>query len=408
MSQPSSPESLRVREIAWLEVFPWLRLIGTLRLALRLRLLLLASAGLLLTLFGWWLLGRAFANCEDVQPFVAAYQSCVWNGDRSGVDGWLIPRDQAPGPHLAHWPAWPYRDLWWKLAAPVRQLYAMSTTLVGACFLLLCTLWGLIVWGLFGGAICRAAALQLGREQMATLGESLRFARGKWGSYIAAPLTPLVGSFIVGLPLIIGGFMLRSDWGATVVGVAWPVMLGGGLLIAVFLLGLFFGWPLLFAAVSTEATDSFDAVSRTYSYVQQRPLHYLWYAILATALSWLLALLVDNFALAVIHLTAWTASWGSGGERLTTVLALGESPRLAAQAIWFWQGAVRVLALAALVSHFWVATTGIYLLLRRDTDGQELDEVFVDNAGDIRGLPPMETDPQGVTVVPQSEVTQTG
>ena len=81
---------------------------------------------------------------------------------------------------------------------------------------------------------------------------------------------------------------------------------------ALLLLGLIFGWPLMWATISTEGTDSFDALSRTYAYVFQRPLRYLFYAVVAALLGWLGWLLVENFAAAVVWLALWAASWGSG------------------------------------------------------------------------------------------------
>ena len=48
---------------------------------------------------------------------------------------------------------------------------------------------------------------------------------------------------------------------------------------ALLLLGLAFGWPLMWATISTEGTDSFDALSRSYAYVFQRPLRYLFYVV---------------------------------------------------------------------------------------------------------------------------------
>src|SRR5262249_15114397 len=149
----------RLREVAWLELCPWLRLIGTLRLALRVRMLTLATLGLVLTMWGWWLLAKVFSGSEDIQPLLSAYTSCVWNGDAAGVSGALVPVDDAAGPHLAHWPALPFRDTWWKLSAPVRQLFSLETTFVRSVFLLLCTVWAIAVWSVFGGAIARAAAV---------------------------------------------------------------------------------------------------------------------------------------------------------------------------------------------------------------------------------------------------------
>lgn len=398
-------DSGRLREIAWLEIFPWLRLVGTLRIALRVRTLLLATLGLVLTLWGWWLLAKAFGGSDDVAPLVSAYTSCVWTGDPAGVSGIFIPSDVAPGPHLAHFPALPFRDAWWKLSAPVRQMFSSGVTYVSFAFLLVCMLWGIAVWSLFGGAIARTAALAIGREETLPMREALRFAGGKWLSSCGAPLLPLLAVLFVGLPMIVAGLLLRTDVGAAALGVAWPLMLVGGLLITVMLLGLFFGWPLMFAAVNTENSDSFDAISRAYSYVNQRPLQYLWYAIVATGLSWLGALLADNFADAVIRLTAWMASWGSGNGRMFELTLAPGSELFAAKAIWFWNGALRLVALSFVFSHFWVASTAIYLLLRRDTDGAELDEMYVDHGEESFGLPPVETDANGVAVIAEEVPT---
>ena len=73
--------------------------------------------------------------------------------------------------------------------------------------------------------------------------------------------------------------LMRSDLGLLLAGLVWPLALVGGLLMGIFMLGLVFGWPLMWGAISTEGTDSFDALSRSYSYVYQRPYHYLFYSI---------------------------------------------------------------------------------------------------------------------------------
>ena len=44
--------------------------------------------------------------------------------------------------------------------------------------------------------------------------------------------------------------------------------------------GLAAGWPLMWPTISSEGTDAFDALSRSYAYVYQRPLAYLLYAVI--------------------------------------------------------------------------------------------------------------------------------
>ena len=50
----------KVREVAWSELFPWLMLLRSVRIALMARVLVLGAAGLIATVIGWWLLRRHF------------------------------------------------------------------------------------------------------------------------------------------------------------------------------------------------------------------------------------------------------------------------------------------------------------------------------------------------------------
>ena len=99
-----------------------------------------------------------------------------------------------------------------------------------------------------------------------------------------------------------------------------PLALVAGLLMAILLLGLLFGWPLMWATISTEETDSFDALSRSYAYVFQRPLHYLFYAFVAGVVGWLGWLLVANFAAGVIFGWAIGPPVGEAAPKATAPL----------------------------------------------------------------------------------------
>jgi len=183
---------------------------------------------------------------------------------------------------------------------------------------------------------------------------------------------------------------------------------------AVLLLGLLFGWPLMFGTISAEGTDTFDALSRSYAYTFQRPLHYLFYALVAAVLGWLGWVLVQNFAGGVIALTYWTAGWGAGwqAEDLTRVDAimqgsdaLGGIGGAGATVIHFWVGCVKQLAVGFLYAYFWTATSAIYLLLRRDVDATETDEVYLDaDASEEEfGLAAIQTDEAGAPEVVEGD-----
>jgi len=202
------------------------------------------------------------------------------------------------------------------------------------------------------------------------------------------------------IPVVLLGLLLRWDVGLLLAALIWPLALLAGLIMAVLLLGLVFGWPLMFATISTEGTDSFDALSRSYAYTFQRPLHYLFYALAAAALGTLGWLLVSNFAAGVVGLTCWAASWFPGAPRMEAILhggIEGEVATAGAVVLGFWTGSVKLLAVGFLYGFFFTAATAIYLLLRRDADATEMDEVFLDEDESEQqyGLPPLVADTAG-------------
>src|SRR5262249_14996800 len=78
------------------------------------------------------------------------------------------------------------------------------------------------------------------------------------------------------------------------------------------------GWPLMSATVSTEGTDSWEAVSRSYSYVYQRPWHYLWYAIVAICYGAVVVFFVGFMGSLMVYLAKWGVArtpWIDTAER---------------------------------------------------------------------------------------------
>ena len=86
-----------------------------------------------------------------------------------------------------------------------------------------------------------------------------------------------------------------------IAGLLWPIVLVVGLIMAVVLVGLV-GWPLMYATISAEGSDSFDAISRSYSYVYQAPWHYLWYAWWPSAYGAVLVFFVGFMGSLIVYL----------------------------------------------------------------------------------------------------------
>src|SRR5205085_4748117 len=137
--------------------------------------------------------------------------------------------------------------------------------------------------GFFGGAISRMAAVQVARNEKVGMRETIRFVRERFQSYFSAPVFPLIFLGILTFFLILFGFfsgLIPIIGDVLLSGLLWPIVIVLGLVMAVVLVGLV-GWPLMNPTISAEGSDSFDALSRSYSYVYQAPWHYLWYSSVA-------------------------------------------------------------------------------------------------------------------------------
>src|SRR5262249_33146039 len=177
-------------------------------------------------------------------------------------------------------------------------------------------IWTLIVWAFFGGAITRIAAVQVTRQEKIGAAEAVRFTIKRYVSLVTAPLFPLViVALLVVVMMIFGLFHMIPGLGDIVVsGLFWwlPVLLG--LVMAVVLVGLV-GWPLMSATISTEGTDTWEAVSRSYSYVFQAPWHYIFYSVMALVYGALVVFFVGFMGSFMVYLAKWGVSQGTWGSR---------------------------------------------------------------------------------------------
>ncbi len=389
-----SEERGAIRSIAWRHVFPSLRLFSAVRLALNFKALLLAAIGTVGTVAGWRVLGQLFGDEQSAAVSLEKSVAEVWPWERSLLAPSL---DQ-----LTSLEAWrthsPLVIAWNEISLPFRQMYE-APSLTTFAYLLTCALWALIVWSFFGGAITRLAAVAIARHENASLGELTRFVNSRLQGYFVAPLFPMLGTLLVGLLLAGLGLLLRIEYLAIVVAVVWPLVLLGGFVMAFLLIGLFFGFPLMWGAISTEGTDSFGALSHSYSYVYQRPLHYLAYGVMAALVGVLGWVLVTLFLEAILALSAWGVSWGSGGERFQRLFGPEGTAEAASAILGFWTNCLVTLAYGFVFSYFWTASTAIYFLLRRLVDATELDEIFMPGESEQHGLPSLKTGADGVPTV---------
>jgi hypothetical protein len=173
-------------------------------------------------------------------------------------------------------------------------------------------------------------------------------------------------------------------------------------LIAFLLVGLGGGAGLMYPTIAVESSDSFDAISRSYSYIFGKPWRAAFYALAALVYGVICYLFIRLFAFAVLaSVHAFVSAGAVGGaealspsagrmdllwpaptfDRLMShpcwqAMSFWES--VGAGLIWFWVMVVAAAVLAFLVSFCASANTAIYYLLRRAVDATDLDDVFVD------------------------------
>jgi hypothetical protein len=372
----------------------------------------MGALAVLLMATGWAIFGRVFSTETTATDWLESYAHCPWEeltqnvpnqpillGDPSIADDLSRTTDNGE----------PVRDSWIMLSRPLLKGFDLDVTAGNLLCLVCCGLWSLAIWAFFGAAITRIAAVQLAANERITWGAALRYSCSKYLAYFFAPLGPLVGIGLAVVPVLVFAWLLRFAFGTMIAGFLWPLFLVFGLVISLLLLGLIFGWPLMFPTISTEGTDSFDALSRSYAYVFQRPLHYLFYVIVAALFGWLGWLLVRNFASSVVWTTYWAASWDAGAARVQELIDMKTADGgdlvgmsyIGAWLIHFWTGLVKLLAVGFVFSYFWNANTAIYLLLRRNVDATEMDEVSLDaDEGEAKfGLPKIVLDDAGAPEV---------
>jgi hypothetical protein len=263
-----------------------------------------------------------------------------------------------------------------------------------------------------------------------------------------APLVALAGAAVFAIQLVVLGLIMNLSIFAAIAALIWPFVLVLGLLMAILLIGALIGWPLMSATVSVEGTDAFDALSRSYAYVYQRPWRLLWYVGFSVFLAAVSMFAVKGFATAAIALGNWSISWGLKNEKQERIIpqppvrqtnrladaivvtvpltpapppaqaeAVQPAPvateltyleRVAHACIRFWQSLWKAIAAGYQAAFVWVSGVGIYLLLRRDIDGAEMDEVYVEQEPEY-GLPPLHDDvASGVPELAANRAAQPG
>jgi len=270
----------------------------------------------------------------------------------------------------------------------------------------LLTAWFLVLWSVFGGAISRIAAVHVARDEKISVREALKFSISKILSFIFAPVIPLLIIAVVGLVVSFGALLNNIPWiGPIVMGALFFLALIAGLIMTLVLIGLLGGFNLMYPTIATEGSDSFDAISRSFSYLYARPWRLAWYSLVALGYGAVTYFFIKFFIGLTLFLThsfadlgsfanakpgveLWTSMWPapsidpiSGQLTYKPVYSdLNGGERIGAFILAFWNYLVVGLLGAFAISFYFSANTIIYYLMRQEVDATELDDVYVEQA----------------------------
>ena len=442
--------SQTVKEVRWLDVFPWLRLWNCLWIAITPGSLVTAFVGVILTYLGWGIIdavmpvrppARIVSGNDPAPPDHAAAETKGGILSEGGIArtespfpvGVLAVDEPSPAGAVAGFvksksvlgklvpQAWrvksswgvmrsidrledPMIGIWQRMSAPFAALFcAAELSWLDRIRLVLQGTWIVAIWALFGSMLTRHAALELAGGDHAAWRDLWQFATSRWLHNFLAPLSLVFVVLLLWGLLALGGMLLlSSDPGLALAGLLWPAALAIGLVATLTLVGLMFGWPLLSASISADGQDGFGAVGTAFSYVYRRPLPLAFFVIVAAVLGWLAWVIVSALAESLISVTHAAAVAGLSDARARRLTlggdVLGPLGKFGVAAIRGWHYLVQSVAVSFLFSYFWAATTMIYLLLRRSVDGTDWNEVFVEEAEEERyvALPPIGSVPTAV------------
>lgn len=273
-------------------------------------------------------------------------------------------------------------------------------------YFILFTLWFLTIWAIFGGAIARIAAVHVARDEKLSVRAALAFSLGKFLSFVSAPLIPLVIVLFVGLVPLIAGLLSSIPYLGPIfnilMGALFVLVLAAGFVMTLVLLGTFGGFNLMYPTIAVEGSDSFDAISRSFSYVYARPWRMVFYTLVAIIYGalcylfvrlflWLMLSLTHSFVgagyfgRAPSHAPLWPTMW-PGPQATGTLsydidfLTLRGDQDVAAFLVAFWVYLVVSMLGAFVISFYFSANTLIYYLMRREVDATEMDDVYLEQS----------------------------
>lgn len=389
-----------LKDIPWKEVFAFTRIFRAFRVAIRPSKMLLAMVALVLMYIGGTLLDSVWPRgavregygrltgmstfAEVAPPFQRFLTDQIGSFNRITTE-------------VVDW-NWGYPSGVPGAVAEFMVLNPVAYWRANALFFSILFAWFLVVWAIFGGAICRIAAVHAARDEVVSPLRAMRFSLKAFPSFVAAPLIPLLVILLLGAIVGVMGLLLYIPAvGPILTGIILFVAIALGLLMTVIAVGAVAGSGLMYPTIATEGSDAFDAISRALSHVFSAPWRLLFYtavAIVYGAMTYFFVRICVYILLAMVHYFVGWFAFGDTHEMWmhiwpgpNDVAQLLHTPRwqhlsgwesVAAAIVALWVYLVIATVGAYVISFYFSASTIIYLLMRRKVDATEMDVVYID------------------------------
>ncbi|MGI9472748.1 MAG: hypothetical protein ACR2NZ_14515 [Rubripirellula sp.] len=334
----------RFRE--WVDVLPWIRLGRTMRAVASPPLLLMVAA----TFFVWRVGESQILGIGPIESFL--------------TDDMLSLRNDSA-----------------RLARFIHQTNATSVYDLGVGVswwqVILGLSWTVVVWAPAGILLTRqGGCLTAGRPMMSFqtgLALAVRRSPAAWLS----SFVPLACVFA--MTLLIAAFGWMSRWLPDVRAIEAVFALLSALIAipcGILAFGANVAVPLSWSAIANEEQpDTLDSLSRGYEYLFRRPLQLVGYVVVALFILWVVRLLASGVAIAAIAVA-------------TNTLMFCNSPMPVVEMVSVM---LAHLPAVALLTSLWSLIGGIYLLLRYDAGGQEVEDLWLPDPVPSTPLPQVPT-----------------
>ncbi len=275
----------------------------------------------------------------------------------------------------------------------------------------------LLIFALFGGAICRISAVESARDERISATAALQFVREKYTGFIAAPLLPIGIFLATAVVMWVGGLIGAIPGLQIVIGFLYGLTLLGGIVLVSTFIALIAGFHLMWPTIATEGSDAFDAVQRAAGYLFQRTWNVAFYSISLLVYGAFSFVIVRMLAMllfklthmatgagmnvvssgaadsvgkldAMWHMPAWAdLPWLPTVDQIAFWGSFETVPLTGAEwlARWFFAAWVMIFVAmvgAFVISFYFCGSTQMYLLLRRDVDAVDYDEVYYEEPED--------------------------